>query len=147
MFGMILKGISSIFGGGIPIIGDLVGAFTDGLKHKRDLKSAIALAKIERINTLDTADVQWDKTMAEGSRDSWKDEWLTVWVTLFVFGIPSVIILFMPEYMDRLDQLYLSMDKIPEWLKIANGIVFAGAFGIKPAVQWMNGNMRKIDKE
>lgn len=143
MLGFIFKGIKSIFSGG-GIVTDLVGMLKDTVKSKRELKQAIELAKIERVKTLDTADVEWDLLMAKQSGESWKDEWLTVWVTVLVFGIPTfswVVDVFSGDgsALSRLPELYIAIELVPEWLKVANGIVFAGSFGVKPAIKWMQG--------
>jgi hypothetical protein len=143
MLGFIWKGVKTIFGGG-GLVKDLFGMLQDGVKAKRELKQVIALAKIERVNKLDTADVDWNMEMAEQARDSWKDEWLTIWVTILVFGIPTfswVADVWNGDgsALARLPELYTAIELVPEWLKVANGIVFAGSFGVKPAIKWMSG--------
>lgn len=131
----------TVFGGGIPIIGDIFGMINDSIKAKRNLKQAIEMAKIERVNKLDTADIDWDMLMARNSQDSWKDEWLTIWVTIVNFGIPTGswiadVLRSSEPALQRLPELYNALDSVPDWLMVANGIVFAGSFGVKPAIKW-----------
>ena len=131
----------TVFGGGIPIVGDVVGMISDGIKAKRDLNKAIELAKIDRVTKLDTADIEWDQLMARNSGDSWKDEWLTVWVTIINFGIPTFawladVFRSPTPALQRLPELYTALSGLPDWLLYANGIVFAGSFGVKPAIKY-----------
>ncbi len=145
----VFKGAVSVFTGGIGgLVSDVFGMFADGIKHKRDLKRAIELAKIERVTRIDTADIEWDNLMAKASGDSWKDEWLTVWVTVINFGIPTFAWLADvfrggTPALKRLPEFYAALNGIPEWLMIANGIVFAGSFGVKPAIKMFRGDQPK----
>lgn len=118
------------------LAGDILGGFLDHFKNKQELKRAIELAKIERVNKLDTADIEWDQIMAKNSEGSWKDEWVTLCVTTLVFGIPTVSWVFAvwdspATAMEMLPLLYSAIDGVPDWLKATNAVVVAGSFGYR----------------
>jgi hypothetical protein len=111
-----------IFGGG-GIFGNLIGQISDNFKAKREMKRAIELKKLEIIQTKETADIEWEKIMAEASKDSWKDEFWTV-----IFGF----ILLVPIYDPQIAiSVFTAFDKAPEWFQYSFMVAVGASFGVK----------------
>jgi len=116
----------------IPLIGPILSLFTTGVEkyaeHKK-LKAEqgieIDKAKIRRIQKLDDADSNWDKIMAEGSKDSWKDEYWTI-----VLSIPAILA-FIPAMADDVLAGFIVLDAMPDWYKAALGVAIGAAFGFR----------------
>ena len=124
--------IKSLFTGKVPIVGDIIGGISDHFKHKRDLKRAIELAKIERINKLDTNDVEWDQIMAKNSDGSWKDEWFTI-----ILSIPAILA-FIPSMAGYVLEGFSVLNEVPDWYKVAFGTAVAAAFGRNELIKWFS---------
>ena len=116
----------------IPILGPLLSLVTTGVEkyaeHKKleqEEKTAIKKAKVRRAEKLDEADADWDKIMAEGSKESWKDEFWTI-----VLAIPAVLAFF-PPTVDAVLAGFEALEQMPEWYKAAVGVAIAAAFGFR----------------
>lgn len=133
-----MLGFVTKFLGG-DLLKGLFGGISDHFKHKREIKTirqgaeiALETKKAEAQAEIATADIKWDQTMAEASKDSWKDEYITVLVTFFTFLLPAYIILFAPDKIDDLGKLYQFMkEDIPQDLWYFNGAVVSAAFGMR----------------
>lgn len=120
---------SVLTGGGI--LGEVVGGIKDHFQQKRELKQAIALKKQELIATQQTADINWDQIMAQGSQNSWKDEFWTI-----VLALPAIIV-FIPGASDYVKEGFLILDTMPDWYKAALGVAISAAFGVSKFQQVM----------
>ena len=128
------SGIGALFGKKIPILGDVVGMVSDHFQNKRDLKNAIELAKIERINKLDTADITIDRITTEGLNKSWKDDF---WTYLFGGSLIGVFIPGLQEYI--VIGFTILENDVPGWYVAFVGISVSASFGyrelMKPFIQ------------
>ena len=68
------------------IVGSLVTGKMEQKAAETRLKVSEADAKAKIMLSAATSEADWEKVMAEGSRDSWKDEWLTI-----LFSVPLVL--------------------------------------------------------
>ena len=77
-----------------PISG-LVGSWMDKKTEEQRGKSAVAKAKAEAeakvMVSAATSTADWERLMAEGSKNSWKDEWLTILFSIPLILLPVVI--------------------------------------------------------
>lgn len=137
---MILRWIAKKVVGGLfgdKIVGSLAGA-VDGWvergKIKEETKTAIALAKQKVLTTQATADITWDQTMAEGSKDSWKDEYWTIILSIPMIGA------FIPGMSVHVLNGFDVLSQTPEGYLTFLGVAIAAAFGrsevIKVARKW-----------
>lgn len=122
---------SVLTGGGI--LGEVVGGIKDHFQQKRELKQAIALKKQELIATQQTADINWDQLMAQGSQSSWKDEFWTI-----VLAIPAIVVFF-PGASEYVREGFNVLDSMPDWYKAALGVAISAAFGVSKFQQVMRG--------
>jgi hypothetical protein len=127
--------VKSVLSGG-GLVGEIFGGIKDHFQHKRELNKAIALAKQKLITTQQTADINWDQLMAEGSKNSWKDEFWTI-----VLAIPAVLV-FLPSMSAHIAQGFAVLETMPDWYKAALGVAISAAFGVSKFQQVMNGKKK-----
>lgn len=129
-FGKIVGGgLKLLTGGPAGLLGDAVGMISDSIKAKRNLKQAIELKKLDRIERLDTADVDWDTIQAQNSGSSWKDEFWTV-----ILAIPLIAI-FIPALQPHVIKGFQALEQdVPQWYIGFVATAIGAAFGYRKIV-------------
>jgi len=102
---------------------NIIGRISDGFKNKRELKNSIELEKIKHVREKGMADVNWEKSMAAASRDSWKDEFWTL-----IFGYLLLSPIWAPGQMT---QVFLAYKGAPEWFQLCVLVSVGASFGVK----------------
>lgn len=82
-----------------------------------------------------TADIEWEKMMADGSTRSWKDEFWTI-----ILAIP-LFLAFIPGAVGFIEDGFNVLALMPQWYGIAIGAAISAAFG-KNIIQYFT-NMKK----
>ncbi len=113
---MILK---MLFGG----LTNIVGKFMDAKKNKRDLENAIAVKKLDYVRDKGMADVDWEKSAMDASRESWKDE---LWTLVFAYLLMSAI--WAP---DQIKAVFLAYAGAPYWFQLCVLVSVGSSFGVK----------------
>ena len=131
----------------IPILGAVMGVVKLGgtlfsnyqqrkmavSKGKIDIAQAKIEGKIKRIQTQVEADVDYDRTAAEGMRFSWKDEWFTL-----ILSAPFVAC-FIPGLQDYVREGFnVLRTSTPEWYQWAFLGAIVASFGLKG---WMKNKL------
>lgn len=127
----------------IPIIGPIIsaistvaGSFLETRKIKAQGKVEVAKAKvngeIKRAQTHADAEAQWDQTVAEGMKTSWKDEY---WV--IVLSIPAIMC-FIPGLAVYVEKGFDALNKTPSWYQAAFGLAVAASFGFKKFIEYIS---------
>lgn len=113
----------------LPVIGDLAGSW---LRGKAEEKAAVSRAKVakaeaeaEVMKVAATHEANWEKIMAEASKDSWKDE---AWTILFIIIIAMC---FIPPLQPYVDQGFAVLAATPEWFRWAMYASIAASFGLR----------------
>lgn len=70
-----------------------------------------------------TAELDWEKSMADSTRTSWKDEYWTVVLSIPFMGA------FIPPVVPYIAAGFEVLSKVPEWYGIALGLAISAAFG------------------
>lgn len=83
---------------------------------RAEAEATVAVKKLE-------AETEWERTMADGSRYSWKDEWWTI-----VLSVP-LLLCFVPPAIPYLEDGFNILSQLPEWYGIAVGLAISAAFG------------------
>jgi len=115
----------------IKLIGSPITGWVDRKKVALEQKNRIQTAKVNSTIRKIDADVDWDKTMAEGSKDSWKDEYWTI-----ILSIP-LILCFIPHLAPYVLDGFEVLNQCPEWYVISVGVAIAAAFGRNEVINWM----------
>lgn len=115
-------------------ITNLAGTWLEGKveKTKAETGAKVAKAKAEAIimEKKATGEIDWDITMAEGSKHSWKDEWLTI-----LFSIP-LILAFIPGMEEVVANGFQQLEQMPEWYQYSLGVIVAASFGVRSATKF-----------
>lgn len=106
-------------------------------KGKVTVAVAAAEAQAEIQVALATSNIEWEKTMAEGSKSSWKDEYWTI-----ILSIPFILV-FIPPFVPYLEKGFNVLAQVPEWYAISVGLAISAAFG-KNVVQHFVNMKKKI---
>lgn len=133
-----LATIGKWLGGGV--LESLFGMVKDHFEAKRVTKQIRQQAEIELETKkhemrmqLTTADVNWDRIMAEGSQNSWKDE---AW-TIFLMGF--VILHYIPSMQPYLEAGTLALNQAPDFIQYGVYAALAAAFGRSEILKWKKG--------
>lgn len=143
--------IMSILG----LIGTMAGEGIKGYFRRKQLeqqtKLAVAEGTLRLAQTQVEGVIQWNNTMAEASKDSWKDEFWTL-----VFGLPIGVLLIgvmgaaivgaQETAQDMVEAVKLAigaMDELPSWYLEVIGVLVAAAVGVERLV----GAFKKVQKQ
>ena len=99
----------------LNLLGTLLGGATElgktYLNNKAEEKQAKHTARMSVIEN----DADWEKTMAESSKDSWKDEFWTLVLAIPIFMVGYAIIVNDVTVIDRVKQGFVALEGLPEW--------------------------------
>tara|TARA_R100001198_G_scaffold10297_1_gene4460 strand:+ start:330 stop:716 length:387 start_codon:yes stop_codon:yes gene_type:complete len=116
-------------------IASLAGTWLDGKVEKTKAESATKVAKAKAEATImekkATGEIDWDLTMAEGSKHSWKDEWLTI-----LFSVPLVLAFCGEWGREIVAQGFTALDAMPDYYKYTLGIIVSASFGTRAATKF-----------
>ena len=115
-------------------IANLAGTWLEGKVEtkKAETGAKVAKARAEAVimEKKATGEIDWDITMAEGSKHSWKDEWLTI-----LFSIP-LILAFIPGMETVVQNGFQQLEQMPEWYQYSLGVIVAASFGVRSATKF-----------
>jgi hypothetical protein len=118
MIGLLVNGLS----------GAVKGYFENSAKKakaKSDLKIAEIEAKVGVQRQIAEGKVQWENTMADATKDSWKDE---AWTLTFIF---LIIASFIPDLQPHVKKGIEFLGTFPEWLQWSILASIGASFGLK----------------
>ena len=75
-----------IFSGIVNAVGGIATAWMNNKVEETKAKGELKVAVEKRKTKMATGEIDWDQTMAEASKDSWKDEWLVL-----LFSVPLIL--------------------------------------------------------
>ena len=115
-------------------IASVVGSFVESRVEKQKGKTKVAVAKAEAeaevYKQTSLQEGNWDKIMAEGSRQSLKDEWLTI-----LFSVP-LILAFIPGAEGIVESGFKQLEMMPTWYQYSLGVIVAASFGVRSATKF-----------
>ena len=124
MIGQLLGPITNIIGGLVQGKMDQKAAETRAKVAKAEAQAQIMLSQA-------TSEADWEKVMAEGSRDSWKDEWLTI-----LFSVPLVLAFCGEWGRDIVTDGFTALDAMPDYYRYTLGAIVSASFGIRGATKF-----------
>jgi hypothetical protein len=124
MIGQLLGPISSIVGG-------IVQGKMEQKAAESKAKVAKAEAQAQIMLSQATSEADWEKIMAEGSRDSWKDEWLTI-----LFSVPLVLAFCGEWGRDIVADGFVALNAMPDYYRYTLGAIVSASFGIRGATKF-----------
>jgi hypothetical protein len=119
------------------LLGPALELGKDFLKGKAEEKKAIQERKINAIQN----DANWEATMADATKSSWKDEYLIILLTLPLWLIGWAIAMDDPSMLERVNQGFKALQELPEFYQYLLYTGVLASFGVKGADALMK--MRK----
>lgn len=117
-----------------PITG-IVGSLVQGKMEQKAAETKAKVAKAEAqaqiMVSQATSEADWEKVMAEGSRDSWKDEWLTI-----LFSVPLVLAFCGEWGRDIVADGFSALNTMPDYYRYTLGAIVSASFGIRGATKF-----------
>jgi len=114
---------------GLDVIGgvfrDVIGIFADGLKHKRKLKEAEVMSRIQFIQNAQLAEIGWDNTAQQNAGSSWKDEWFVLLLSFPLIGA------FVPNLQPYVEAGFANLETMPDYYKAFLATAVGASFGYK----------------
>lgn len=114
-------------------IANLAGTWLNGKVEEKKAQSATKVAKAQAeaavMQKRATGEIDWDITMAEASKNSWKDEWLVI-----LFSIP-LILAFIPGMETVVENGFKQLEAMPTWYQYSLGVIVAASFGVRSATK------------
>ena len=101
------------------------------VKADGQAKVAEAKARASVAEKVATGEVQWEKSMADATDNSWKDEF-----ALTVLLLPAILV-FIPSMTEYVRVGFEVLNTLPEWYQYLLFIAISASFGIKGAGQAM----------
>ena len=111
------------------LLGPALELGKDFLKGKAEEKKAIQQRKINAIQN----DANWEATMADATKSSWKDEYLIILLTLPLWLIGWAIAMDDPSMLERVDQGFKALQELPEFYQYLLYTGVLASFGVKGA--------------
>jgi hypothetical protein len=124
MIGQLLGPITNIVGGLVQGKMEQKAAETKAKVAKAEAQAQIMLSQA-------TSEADWEKVMAEGSRDSWKDEWLTI-----LFSVPLVLAFCGEWGRNIVMDGFAALDAMPDYYRYTLGAIVSASFGIRGATKF-----------
>ena len=119
-------------------VGSLLGTWLEGKVEtkKAETVAKVATAKAEAtiMAKKATGEIDWDLTMADASKHSWKDEWLTI-----LFSVPLVLAFCGEWGRTIVTNGFAALDGMPDYYKYTLGIIVSASFGTRAATKFFGG--------
>ena len=121
------------------LLGKLPEELAEYYKDKQKLKQELALTRVKGEIALAEAkaiaeakkythESNWEMKSLDHS--GWKDEYWTI-----VLSSPLILI-FIPFFQPYIAQGFIELENVPEWYLVSIGVAIAGAFGVRPIIDY-----------
>lgn len=116
------------------LISPIAGVVTSHLKNKAEEAQAKHQAKLSVIQN----DANWEQTMADATKNSWKDEFWTLVLAIPIFCVGYAIAMNDPKILDRVEHGFHALSTLPEWYQYLLFICISSSFGIRGVSKLMS---------
>ena len=120
-----------IFSGIISAVGGVATAWRNKKVEETKAKGELKVAVEKRKTKMATGEIDWDQTMAEASKDSWKDEWLVL-----LFSVPLILAFCGDWGRAIVESGFAALETAPEWYRYTLGVIVAASFGFRGAAKF-----------
>jgi len=115
------------------LLGPALELGKDFIKGKAEEKKAIQQAKINKINN----DANWEASMADATKSSWKDEWFSLILSAPLIAVAYSVAMDDQAIITRMDEAFSALNSLPEWYQYLLFIAVSASFGVKGADKLM----------
>ena len=127
--------IGQLLGNAIGPIANLAGSWIQGKADKTAASAKLKLVEAESkaaiLMSKETSTADWERIMAESTKNSWKDEFITIVVMI------AVILCFIPGLEEVVKNGFDRLSELPEWYTWLVFAVCSAAIGIRGGKQFM----------
>lgn len=116
------------------LAGEIVKGVTGHFKGKRQITES----KVRIASKIATGDIDYDIKALESSDGSWKDEYWTIVLSIPLLIVGYAVLANDTALIDRVHQLFMVMDSLPQWYQYALYGAIASSFGLKGLVKFLN---------
>jgi hypothetical protein len=120
-----------IFGSIISAVGGIATSYLENKVEQTKAAGQLKIAIEQRKTRMATGEIDWDQTMAEASKDSWKDEWI-----LGLWSIPLILSFTGEKGVDVVMKGFEALEKAPTWYTASLGVIVAASFGVRSAAKF-----------
>lgn len=117
-----------IFGSIITAVGGIATTYLENKVEATKAKGVLNLAIEARKTRMATGELDWDQTMAEASKDSWKDEWI-----LGLWSVPLILSFTGEAGVSIVMRGFEALEQAPTFYTASLGIMVGASFGVKSA--------------
>ena len=115
----------------VNAVGGIASAWMQNKVEQTKAKGALNVAMEQRKTKMATGEIDWDQTMAEASKDSWKDEWLVL-----LFSVPLILAFCGDWGRAIVESGFQALETAPEWYRYTLGVIVAASFGFRGATKF-----------
>ena len=115
----------------ITAVGGVATAWMNNKVEETEAKGELKVAVEKRKTKMATGEIDWDQTMAEASKDSWKDEWLVL-----LFSVPLILAFCGDWGRAIVESGFAALETAPEWYRYTLGVIVAASFGFRGAAKF-----------
>jgi len=119
------------------IVGNYMESRAAVSKAKVQAKVAKVEAEAEVSKKIAAGEVDWENTMADATKESWKDE-----LSLIVLLLPLPLVMF-DGTRDAVKEGFAILETLPDWYQYLLFIAISSSFGIKGADKLMSMRRKK----
>ena len=119
------------------IVGNYIESRAAVSKAKVQAKVAKVEAEAEVSKKIAAGEVDWENTMADATKESWKDE-----LSLIVLLLPLPLVMF-EGTRDAVKEGFAILETLPDWYQYLLFIAISSSFGIKGADKLMSMRRKK----
>ena len=119
------------------IVGNYMESRAAVSKAKVQAKVAKVEADAEVAKKIAAGEVDWENTMADATKESWKDE-----LSLIVLLLPLPLVMF-EGTRDAVKEGFAILETLPDWYQYLLFIAISSSFGIKGADKLMSRRRKK----
>ena len=116
------------------LISPIAGVVTSHLKNKAEEAQAKHQAKLSVIQN----DANWEQTMADATKNSWKDEFWTLVLAIPIFCVGYAIAMNDPKILDRVAHGFHALSTLTAWYQYLLFICISSSFGIRGVSKLMS---------
>ena len=113
------------------LLGTVAKGAVDVIKTKTETKKLMAEAEQTHIRKMAEGEIDFAIASQKTMENSWRDEWFTVILSLPLLIVFGAIFVGKPEWIDKLQEGFSTLNNLPEWYIWALMASIASSFGLK----------------
>ena len=113
------------------LLGTVAKGAVDVIKTRTETKKLMAEAEQTHVRKMAQGEIDFAIASQKNMQNSWRDEWFTVILSLPLLIVFGAIFFGKPEWIDKLQEGFSTLNNLPEWYIWALMASIASSFGLK----------------